>query len=854
MIPLKLTLTNFLSYHQTTEVDFSAIHLACISGNNGAGKSTLLDAMTWALFGKARRTDDALIYGNLDECEVVLDFSYEGDTYRIKRTRQRGKTGTLDLFIHQPEQNNWHSFSEKSMRETETRIQQILRMDYETFTNASFFLQGKADQFAQQKPGDRKRILGSILGLDIWETYKEKAAEKRKAVESQITLTDGRMAEIRAELEEEDRRKEHLAELEQALKSTGQFRKQQETQMDRLRQMEGSLKEQKKLLDALTAQYKNTLASSKEMETRLRMRQNEKDGYQDILSRADLIHTQYQKLQIARQELEKWNSLAMQQHEIERKMSEPRLAIEKKRASLEQEHQQLHARCQQAETILKEIGQRESEFSSISVQMTEMKKTTDLRGDVEKEIARCNQQIADLRAENSRLRTEMEEMATRREQLEQVHAANCPLCGQDLTPDHRMQVLADINLQGKQKGDAHRANQLALQESEKELHSFESQLKDIQTKENELRGLQRQSDQIQAWLDQNKATLDDWARNGEIRLKTVDTELKGDLFCTDERVALKSFQNELQTLAYDPSAHERVQKEETTLRTSEEEHRQLGLARAALVPLEREIDELNRQMIQAGQNIDLQDQNIRQATVSFTELSAQLPDLFEVERGLKELIDKDNALRQEVGAAKQKVDVLEILKTKLTDLTQSREEQALLAGRYRTLEKAFSKDGVPALLIEQALPEIELQANEILEKLSGGVMRITFLTQRDFKDKSREDKKETLDIQISDINGIRDYEMYSGGEAFRVNFAIRLAMSKVLAQRAGARLQTLVIDEGFGSQDASGRQRLIEAINMVQGDFAKVLVITHLEELKDAFPHRIEVEKTHSGSTVRVIT
>ena len=95
--------------------------------------------------------------------------------------------------------------------------------------------------------------------------------------------------------------------------------------------------------------------------------------------------------------------------------------------------------------------------------------------------------------------------------------------------------------------------------------------------------------------------------------------------------------------------------------------------------------------------------------------------------------------------------------------------------------------------------------------------------------------------------------MFSGGEAFRVNFAIRLALSRVLAQRAGARLQTLVIDEGFGSQDAEGRQRLIEAINLVGHDFAKVLVITHLEELKDAFPARIEVEKTPQGSQVRVL-
>ena len=58
---------------------------------------------------------------------------------------------------------------------------------------------------------------------------------------------------------------------------------------------------------------------------------------------------------------------------------------------------------------------------------------------------------------------------------------------------------------------------------------------------------------------------------------------------------------------------------------------------------------------------------------------------------------------------------------------------------------------------------------------------------------------------------------------------------------------------GHGSQDAEGRQRLIQAIYMVQKDFSKILVITHLEELKDAFPSRIEVEKTLTGSQVKVV-
>ncbi|MBI2017956.1 SMC family ATPase, partial [Candidatus Daviesbacteria bacterium] len=112
---------------------------------------------------------------------------------------------------------------------------------------------------------------------------------------------------------------------------------------------------------------------------------------------------------------------------------------------------------------------------------------------------------------------------------------------------------------------------------------------------------------------------------------------------------------------------------------------------------------------------------------------------------------------------------------------------------------------------------------------------------------------ETLDIIISDEMGQRPYDLYSGGETFRVNFAIRLAISKLLTRRAGARLQFLVIDEGFGTQDAQGRTRIVEVLDLIKNDFEKILIITHLEELKEEFPVRIEVSKTSIGSTFEVI-
>jgi len=131
--------------------------------------------------------------------------------------------------------------------------------------------------------------------------------------------------------------------------------------------------------------------------------------------------------------------------------------------------------------------------------------------------------------------------------------------------------------------------------------------------------------------------------------------------------------------------------------------------------------------------------------------------------------------------------------------------------------------------------------------MTDGRMHVRFNMQRETQ---AGEVRETLDIQISDELGTRAYELYSGGEAFRVNFAIRVALSQLLARRAGTQLQTLIIDEGFGVLDAAGREHLVEAINAAQEDFQRILVVTHIDELKDAFPVRIEIRKEAEGSEI----
>ena len=170
-------------------------------------------------------------------------------------------------------------------------------------------------------------------------------------------------------------------------------------------------------------------------------------------------------------------------------------------------------------------------------------------------------------------------------------------------------------------------------------------------------------------------------------------------------------------------------------------------------------------------------------------------------------------------------------------------------GLDNELRGAFGRNGLPALIIETAIPELEAEADDLLGRMTDGRMSLRLSTQRE---KVSGGVAETLDIEIADELGARDYELYSGGEAFRINFALRIALSKLLARRAGAQLRTLFIDEGFGSQDEDGRDKLVDAINKIQSDFDLILVITHIDELRDSFPVHLLVEKTPAGSQVTI--
>jgi exonuclease SbcC len=853
MIPLNIRISGFLSYRETVELDFTNFDLACISGHNGAGKSSLLDAITWSLFGEARgKSSDVInLHPDAKAAEVSLTFQHEDNTYRVQRTLPRNKSTLLEFQVRT--QTGWKPLTEKTTRETQTRIEQTLRLDFETFVNASFFLQGKADQFTQQNATRRKEVLSNILGLEMWEEYKNRTAEKRKLLEHDVDEIDGRIREIDAELAEEGLRKARLAELESSLKQLMALRTAQETALDSIKRSAALVGEQRKMAAMLFERLERERLALAGLEVRLATRQAERDSYTDLVHRAREIESAYKAWQRSRKKLEEWDGVASQFREYERERSPLLEQIAVERAKLEQEFEGLQHQASAASEQQSAIFDLEAQIATAEAALTAAEARVAERTQLEEERNAARERQAELKAENDALKTDMNELKERIDSLRSAQGVSCPLCGQELSPEHRLATLRQLETQGKQEGDRFRANQTESAELARQVSLYESQISQLGSAENERLRHVGEVSQLRERLDHVRALAKEWEAAGSKRLKEVEKLLDTGKYAPDEQKQLAKLDKQLEKLGYDVSAHEAAREAEIELRAVEEEYANLKSARDVSKQIDSELANLKSEIKNREAEIETLETDYLTAQANLEAAEAGAPDLDTAERELFRLRESENRVRGELGGAQQRVAVLETQRARRAAFEKECETLQKQIARYRTLERAFGKDGVPALLIEQALPQIEDKANELLDRLSDGHMSIRFVTQAEYKDKKRDDLRETLDIQISDTAGIRNYEMYSGGEAFRVNFAIRLALSKILAQRKGARLQTLVIDEGFGSQDTQGRQRLIEAINLVKHDFAKILVITHLDELKDAFPTRIEVEKTDRGSAIRVI-
>ena len=428
------------------------------------------------------------------------------------------------------------------------------------------------------------------------------------------------------------------------------------------------------------------------------------------------------------------------------------------------------------------------------------------------------------------------------------HGVDCPLCLSPLSEDGCLRLAQSYESEIEEKRDLYRANRNNLQSLEHQKSELEA---DLAKRERELNGetslLQAEIGRAESQKEAATAAAIEM-KEAEGRLNGLAAALRDYSYARDAQARLKVVESELGALGYDDDAYSQALRETRKLEPFNQLRDRLETARAQL-PADGQAQAQNREQTarlkEEVESLALQIADAEQATAQMPAAEARL------EQRLKDIGvlegDLQGALARK-ALLEDRVERLANLEKELAksrgDLEQAQEDQ----GIYHELVGAFGRQGIQAMLIETVVPRLEEEANVLLGRMTDNRMHVKLETQRERRSGSGE-PIETLEINVSDELGARSYEMYSGGEAFRVNLSLRIALSRVLSQRTGAPLPTLFIDEGFGSQDVSGRERILDVISAIEDDFDKIIVITHLDDLKDMFPVRIEVQKDEKGST-----
>ena len=851
--------------------------------------------------------------------QVDLEFQAGEGRYRVSRryarsARARQGATVLELFYNT--ENGPQPLTGNSVRETEAKIRSLLHMDYDTFVNSAFILQGRADMFTTSGAAKRKEVLGEVLDLSWYDRLAEKARGESREQERTTERLEAEIAGIDRELSHKEEHEARLAEIQSEMRIVEREDRGWEAELESLQEESRRLQGLQQELERLEQDEKRILDEVKERESRTADTSHRLEEVRSRASQLTALETELTQVRSRLEELaapsEEAGSLGERMRELESRTNQLREAntsLREEELRLQGFQQELDRLQQEEKRTQEEVQERESRIVKDAKRIEELRARANELPSLEAGLALAAARLEELASpsaeaesrrgriqelqsearylsnENARLRTEMDDLRVKVDLLEETGDSNgvgatCPLCDNVLGPEGCLHLASSYRTQGENKADAHRDNQAALKKAEAEVSGLE---KDLVRMESERRqnqfAAQERRDSLTRDVEQANAASEEATRlaaslefEGSLLAASRRrfNEIQADMPSLREAVStltgiLDSYrqnaadiheaESERNDLEKDLEGIEGDRRREQSL-TEERRDRltrsaEEARAAGALVDQLAASLESEESLLEASR---LRVKDVQEAMPPLRQAGSALPGILdslqESRSRLESLRGRRQQLLRDLGEMQARLDRCLELETRRQECSNTLADASFQKGVYDQLSTAFGKGGIQALLIEQAIPELENHANDILGRVSDHRMSLKLETQRERR--SGGDPIETLDIKISDELGTRSYENYSGGEAFRINFALRIALSRLLAHRSGAPLPTLFIDEGFGSQDAAGLEKLVEAINAIQNDFQKIVVITHIEDLKEAFPVRIEVTKTLQGSTFQM--
>ncbi len=1005
MIPRKLTLRNFLSYRHA-ELDFSGLHTACICGANGAGKSSLLEAITWVVWGETRTaTHEDLIHLGEVETRVDFEFIYDGQHYRIIRTRHRQKGGTLDFQIINDK--GFKSIAGKGLKDTENKIKECLKIDYDTFTNSAYLRQGRADEFMLRSPSERKKILADLLKLDQYENLSNEAKElakefkikgeeisrnlednkakleEKQEIELKIDIANKELSyyqdkleadrlqlqniqiinnqrsglqqrldwqnnQIKTTIQKIQRLQKEKVDLEQDINRVTVILSQEkdinsnyeqwqilrgkdESLNSKFNQYQQLLETKQKLDQSLQKESNNLALAIQREKTKLENLINREKELEAIVNKTSNLEADLEKLNICRKKLSQLDEIQLQANTLLQQKQSLETEVNREEAILVAKLKQLEIQENNIQAKLNQVPLIRQEFFSLEARLKEIENTRNYQKRIQEKGEERNHLIQRYLDNQSSLEKQIKKLNQKLETLNQDHAV-CPLCERELNDTHLEYVITKTKDEQKQMESessyyeieiinckrelenlrreyAQLNQELALKDNIKQDYAkLENQLDSIDDIYNQYELILEEKAELQNRLDarnyaqntqiqlgeiieqisnlnysqENHALLRKeegslrWVEFQQSKIKDAQNQLKKlaqqkpDLEIKIEslersfksltensplQLQLNQVEEEINTLSYDRIFHQNIREKGQKLQPYQLLYEKLQQAREQYPQLREKYTQIETSLAQYNQEKETGEKELNSIQEQLSQLTDYSQELAKLEQEMSNSQANINKLLTEKGRLEQSLSNLKDRENEFKELENRLQETQKKYRIYQELGIAFGKNGIQALMIENILPQLQDEANHILNSLTGSQLSVQFLTQKPKASRSKKSSsqyKDTLEIIISDAQGTRSYETYSGGEAFRINFAIRLALSRILAQRSGTPLQLLIVDEGFGTQDAEGCDRLIAALNAIAPEFACILTVTHVNQFKEAFQTRIEVYKTPEGSKIKL--
>jgi exonuclease SbcC len=791
----RLQMSNF-RLHVDTRIDFEQ-GLTGIIGPNGSGKTTILEAIAWALYGMAavrgkRQDIRSLTATGRAGVKVALDFELAGHRYRVVRT-----LSSAELYL---------DGSSSPIANSTTGVTDLLRrrlgMSQQEFFHTYFTGQKELGVMAAMGPAERAQFLSRVLGYEKLRGAQSLARERRNVIRGELSGLQSAMPDG-----------ETIARL--------------------LAETESRLKDAEVRASAALAALTQSNAKALELTPRWTEAQKARDAHQQL------------EAELAVRESED-ASLARDAERLDRELADIAAAVAEIDAiASELEIQRdLEARLHDMNRLFQEEGKRRAllqnqrslgdELAALRQRAEALSASADVLRDAERardasrhdldalaqrlEAARTDwvrdQQEALTKLEE--YRRQFAEIKQQREQLATLGPDSpCPICTRPLAT-HFREVLEDLDgkltaVEVDGKYYRNRVDQLAeapaaVRELEAEVAANEQLLE---------RRLRLVTDaELRA---QEHAQLVREIAGREARLATIATELE----------SLPG--------GYHETRHAQLQQQHNALAPMARRYAQLTAQSQRAPAATKERLRVQKAHARVRDRIDALTQQRKKSRFSekaFTELRAAF------DRAVSELRAAELAAlaaEKELEAARAARAAAESNRREL-DRVQSRMRGLTMDRRlHDELDLAFTD--IRAGLNEHLRPEISEIASGFLTELTDG--RYT-------------------DLELDDDYGIVVKEddipkpVISGGEEDLAHLVLRLAISQMIADRAGQSFSLLILDEIFGSLDETRRHNVVELLRRLHDRFEQVILITHIESVREGLDRVLTVRYDEDAGVSRV--